>query len=283
MSLRFVVLAHDRPQALAELVEALHRTHPSAKVAVFNGGSDPSLTEGLDVEVLEESRPLRHGHLTAFHDAALQTARTTDWLVTLDSDVLPVRSGLLEHLISLDTDYAGAHLGEVLPGTAWRPGRRFLPEWPRWQPVVGLAHPWRCFNPVQAFSRRFVEAYLAWPHRSAVMGLAAASRVAALEEIVWPTVAASLGLRLHDLGGGDALRLRPPSPYELRGHLADRAVYVVHKVRTAPDALERRLVLAHLRGEPVDWDAAEHAAAREQRTPRQLAKRLRAAAAAHRP
>lgn len=248
----FAVLAHDRPAALAELVDALHLTAPGSEIVIFNGGRDPSLTDGFDL--CPGSRPLRHGHLAAFHDAALEwfAGRPGDWLVTLDSDVLPTRSGLDEHLATLGADYAAGHLSPVQPGTPWRPGRRFLRTWPLWQPVLGIEHPWRCFNPVQVFSRRYVDAYLAWPSRPALLDLVAASPHEALEEIVWPSVAAALGLRLAGLGGDGALRLRPPTPDELCEHLTDPAVHLVHKVRTTPDAVERLLIGAHLRGEPVD-------------------------------
>ncbi len=257
----FAVLAHDQPAALADLVAALSLTSPGSPVVVFNGGPEGSLTDGL--ERCPGSRPLRHGYLAAFHDAALTWfgQQAGDWLVTLDSDVLPTRSGLAEHLASLGADYAAGHLSLVQPGTPWRPGRRFLRDWARWQPLLSIEHPWRCFNPVQAFSRAYAQAYLSWPGRQALLDLVAASPHEALEEIVWPSVGAALGLRLAGLGGDEALRLRPPTPAELAEHLTDPAVFVVHKVRTTPDAVERRQLLAHLRAEPFDVQAAQRSAA----------------------
>ena len=257
----FAVLAHEHPAALADLIAALSLTSPGSPVVVFNGGRDATLTDGFDR--CPGSRPLRHGHLAAFHDAALAwfDQQDGDWLVTLDSDVLPTRPGLDAHLAGLGADYAAGHLSLVQPGTPWRPGRRFLRDWSRWQPLLAIEHPWRCFNPVQAFSRRYALAYLDWPGRPALLDLVAASPHEALEEIVWPSVGAALGLRLAGLGGDEALRLRPPTPAELGEHLADPAVFVVHKVRTTPDASERQLIGAHLRGEPLDLAAAQRAAA----------------------
>ena len=279
----FAVLAHEHPSSLRELVEALRTTHPGCVLAVFNGGTDARLTDGLDVVLLPQSRPLQHGRLAAFHDAALSSAPPGDWLVCLDSDVLPVRGGLAEHLDGLACDYAAGHLSLVQEGTPWRPGRQFLRTWPAWREVLPVPDPWRCFNPVQCFSRRYVDAYRAWPQRQELLRRVLASRVGAIEEITWPTVAAALGLRLASLGQDQALRLRPPTPYELRDHLADPSVLFLHKVRTTPDALERQLVLAHLRGEPLDWAGADTQSARERRTPRARASALRAAVGLRRP
>ncbi len=279
----FAVLAHQHPAALHELVDALRHTHPGCTVAVFNGGSDARLLHGLDVVPLPQSRPLRHGRLAAFHDAALSSAPAGDWLVCLDSDVLPLRAGLAEHLDGLACDYAAGHLSLVQDGTPWRPGREFLRTWSAWGSVLPVPDPWRCFNPVQCFSSRYVETYRAWPERADFLDRVLSSGVDAIEEIAWPTAGAALGLRLAGLGQDQAMRLRPPTPRELRDHLADPAVHFVHKVRTTPDALERQLLLAHLRSEAIDWERAEKQAARERRGPRARVDALRAAVALRRP
>ncbi len=266
MSLCFAVLAHtDRP-ALADLVANLRTAQPGCEVVVFNGGLDLELAAGLDVEVCPTSRPLRHGHLAPFHGHVLTwlADRDLDWIVTLDSDVLLVRAGLEAHLSALAADYVAPHLSPVRPGTPWRPGRRFLRSWADWQPLLPVEHPWRCFNPVQAFGRGYREVFAAWPGRSELLARVDQAPQEALEEIVWPTVAGALGLRIAPLGGDDALRLRPPTPYELRDHLADPAVFAVHKVRTSEPAVERALIRGHLAGESPDFDAAQ----REGRLPR---------------
>lgn len=257
MSLHFAVLAHAHPDLLAEQVSSLYAQHPGCTVVVFNGGTDPALTVGLDVEVCPTSRPLRHGHLTAFHASVMEWIGEREFthLVTLDSDALPVRSGLADRLAG--AAYAGAHLGQVRPGTAWRPGRRFLREWPTWRPLLGTERPWRCFNPVQAFGQEYVEAFLRLPTRAALLQRIEQSRREALEEVVWPTLAVAMGFPPTRLPGDDALRLRPPTPYELRDHLADPDVFFVHKVRTDRHAPERRLIREHLAGHAPDFDAAQ--------------------------
>lgn len=247
------VLAHrDRP-ALADLLDNIRATQPGAQVVVFNGGSDPRLADGLGVEVCPASRPLRHGHLAAFHGSVLGwlAERDPQWVVTLDSDVLLVRPLPLH-----GADYLGPHLGEVRPGTPWRPGRRVLRGWPGWQDLLPVEHPLRCFNPVQCFGAGYVRGLAAWPARAALLDRVERAREVALEEVVWPTLARALGLQVAELPGGRALRLRPPTEAELRADLADPAVSVVHKVRTCPGAVERAAVAAHLHTSGAGWPDA---------------------------
>ena len=252
----FAVLAHAHRDALADQVDNLRLLHPKARVVVFNGGADASLTSGLDVEVVPTSRLLRHGHLALFHALTLEwVGASADAVVTLDSDVLAVRSASVPELLG-EGDYAGAHLAQVLPGTPWRPGRRFLRSWPHWQPLLGVPHPHRCFNPVQVFGRRYVDAFRSWPGRGELMDRLATTRLEAVEEIVWPTLAATLGLRSVALPGGDALRLSRHAPRELQRLLQRPDVFFVHKVGMAHDDLDRRLLRAHLHGQAPDFSVA---------------------------
>jgi hypothetical protein len=172
-----------------------------------------------------------------------------DHLVTLDSDVVVVRPGLELGGV----DYAGPHLSEVRPGTPWRPGRRFLRAWPQWQPLFGIEHPLRCFNPVQVFSRRYVDGFMGYDGRPALLQQLSASRLEALEEIVWPSLAPVLGVTPSTLPGGEALRLSRHTPADLHRHLQSTDVFFVHKVGMAYDDTDRRLLREHARGEAPDF------------------------------
>jgi hypothetical protein len=252
----FAILAHAHPEALADQVANLRLVHPQSRVVVFNGGSDVELTAGLDVEVCPTSRPLRHGHLALFHALTMEwvAGSAFDHLVTLDSDVLAVRGGL-EGLLT-GVDYAAPHLSEVRPGTPWRPGRRFLRAWPEWQPLLGGEHPWRCFNPVQVFGRTYVESWVASPVRADLLERLAATRLEAVEEVVWPSLTERLGLSRVALPGDDALRLSRHSPAELGLHLQSPAVHFVHKVGMAVDDTDRRLIREHVQGRSPDFGVA---------------------------
>lgn len=254
-----MVLAHDRPATVRDQVANLRLTSPGCEVVVFNGGNDPHLVDGLDVEQCSASTPLRHRYLARFHGLALEWVggrdRGVSHLVTLDSDVLALRPGFAERLADCGADYLATGLAPLLPGTAWVPGRRFLRAWPHWQPLFGTEHPWGCFNPVQVFGRRYVDGFLAWPHRERLLQQVAGTRVEAAEEIVWPTLAHALDLRAERLPGGRAVQLRRHAPAELARHLGDADEFFVHRVGTGLDDPDRAQVRAHLRGEPHDAGA----------------------------
>ena len=253
----FAILAHAHPAALAEQVELLQLLHPGSRVVVFNGGSDRALTAGL--EVCPSSRPLRHGHLAPFHAATMEwlAEAPPDYLVTLDSDCLPLRPGLRQVLDGLAADgcgYVGAHLSQVLPDTPWRPGRRFHRAWSGpWQDVFDLPHPYRCFNPVQVFTAEYLRRFMEFPRRQALLDLIDATRLEAMEEIVWPTLAVTLGLSPRALPGGHALRLERHAPRELGALVTDPDVHFVHKVGMSSHDLDRQLVLDHVRGRQPDF------------------------------
>ena len=258
----FVVLAHAHPAALADQVQGLRLLAPGARVVVFNGGRDESLTNDLDVERCPRSRPLRHGFLGPFHAAVL------DWLgndpprhvVTLDSDALLVRSGLgalLDAAADEGCGYLGAHLAPFAGDTPWRPGRRFYPAWERtWQPVLGIPQPYRCFNPVQVFGAEYVRRLRLFPGREQLLQLIATTRRQAMEEIVWPSLAVAMDLAPRPLAGGRALQLGRHSPKALQQHLVDPEVFFVHKVGMAPDDYDRRLIREHIHGRTPDFTAA---------------------------
>ena len=254
-----MVLAHDRPGTLRDQVANLRLTSPGCEVVVFNGGTDPHLLDDLDVEQCSASTPLRHRHLARFHGLALEWVGGRDrgigHLVALDSDVLALRPGFAERLADRGADYLATGLSPVLQGTPWVPGRRFLRAWPHWQPMFGTEHPGGCFNPVQVFGRRYVDGFSAWPHREQLLLRLAATRVEALEEIVWPTLAHALDLRAERLPGGRAMQLRRHAPTELARHLEDTDEFFVHKVGAGLDDPDRKQVRAHLRGESHDAEA----------------------------
>ncbi|MBC7374657.1 MAG: hypothetical protein H7323_11775 [Frankiales bacterium] len=262
-SLVLAVLAHaDRP-CLQDQLANLRAFAPDARVVVFNGGTDRELTAGLDVATCPYSRPLTHHRVGSFHGLVMQWLVEQRWdadvLVTLDSDMLLLKPGLGDHaaatMAATGRGYLGAHFGEVLPDTAWRPGRRFHRKWAgQWQELFGLPHPYRAFNPGQAFSGAYVEAFAAWSRRPALMAAIERTRLDALDEIVWATLAVALGVGALDHPGGRALQLRRHSPQELGAYLADPDVFMVHRVGMDLDAADRRLLRAVAQGQQLNVD-----------------------------
>jgi hypothetical protein len=269
-----VILAHGQPAALADLVADLRLLAPGSGVAVFNGGRDTGLVDGVEADLVPSSRPLRHGFLALFHGLSMEWLSENDvefdHVVTLDSDAALVRPGLGDMLDRDSRGYLGAHLSEIRPGTPWPPGRRFLPSWPSWQPLFGLEHPLRCFNPVQVFSRTYVERFMSFPSRSRLMERIERTRLEAMEEIVWPSLAATLGCAPAALRGGSALRLSRHAPDEIAQHLQDPDVFFLHKVGLEENAIDRGLIRAHIRGGAPEFAAAPCDYPSGERTPRRL-------------
>lgn len=256
------VLAHDRRDCLKDLLDNLQSFAPQARVVLFNGGPDSGLTRGLSARTCPYSRPLSHHRVGAFHGLVMQWLAEEDLvgdrLVTLDSDVLLLKPGLDAFLDrTMTRGYMGAHLAEVLPDTPWRPGRRFHRKWSGpWQELFGLPHPWRVFNPGQVFARTYVEAFAAWPGRTRLMTALEQTRLDALDEIVWPTLAVTLGVGAQTNPGGDGLQLRRHSPREIARLVEHPDVLVLHKVGMDLDATDRRLVRELAAGRAVDFDGA---------------------------
>lgn len=258
------VLAHADPDCLADQVAGLRTFAPEARVVVFNGGGDAALTDGLDVATCPYSRPLTHHRVGAFHGLTMQWLLEQGWqddlLVTLDSDMLLLKPGLAYHLAGAleraGAAYLGAHFGEVLPDTPWRPGRRFHRKWSGvWQDLFGLPHPYRSFNPGQVFSGAYLEAFARWPRRLELMRAVDSTRLDALDEIVWATLAVALGTGAAEHPGGRALQLRRHSPQELGDYVSDPDVFLVHRVGMQVDAPERRLVRSLAAGVVPDFAA----------------------------
>jgi hypothetical protein len=256
----FAVLAHAHPECLADQVENLAAFAPGSQVVVFNGGRNPNLAADLPVLTCPYSKPLIHHWLGAFHGLVMQwlaeEALDFEFLVTLDSDMLLLKSGFPEHLRSVMTGsaYVGAHFAEVLPDTPWRPGRRFHRKWSgAWQQLFDLPHPYRAFNPGQVFGREYVDAFMAWPRRQDLMAAVEQTRLDALEEIVWPTLAASLDLRPMDAPGGRSLQLRRHAPTEIGDYVDDPSTFLLHRVGMTVDAPERVILRRLAAGENVEF------------------------------
>lgn len=253
------ILAHNARACLEDQIANLRACAPGAHVVVFNGGTDPRLTHGLDIDVCPYSRPLAHHRVGAFHGLVMtwlvEQDADRELLVTLDSDMLLLKPGLERHLVDAlaDRGYMGAHFGEVLPTTPWRPGRRFHRKWAgAWQELFGLPHPFRAFNPGQVFARQYVRGFAEWSKRSRLMQAVESTRLDALDEIVWPTLAMTLGVGAVPHPSGRALQLRRHSPREIVDYAADPDVFLLHRVGMQPEAPDRRLVRQLAAGATVD-------------------------------
>jgi hypothetical protein len=265
--MRVAVLAHAYRDALEDLLDSLHTYVPEAEVVVFNGGTDPQLTTGLDVPVCPYSRPLRIGNLVPFHWAVMrwleETGTDYDFLVTVDWDVLFVRGGLAAHLERTMEASAFMGAGYLVAGPwfpEWDCARRINFGWGRWwRPLFGTDFPSWAFNPGLVFRREYVQKALRFEALPRIMARAARSRIYGIEEWIYATLAVSLGCNPIRNPGSSALQNRLLTVTEIRDALDDPAVHVLHKLGGG-GAPERELLRQVRRGRSVDWVPAGGAA-----------------------
>jgi hypothetical protein len=249
LTIVFAVAAHSEPEALVGQAENLATACPHSQLLVFDGASDPAWRSDVDLPFASRSRPLRHGYLSDFHYLVMQDALHRypgfDCLVTLDSDILVIKSGLEAQLGELMKDFAyvGARLHPVAGRTEWSTARRFMYHWSRyWQPLLQVPTPWGAFNPGQVFRRDVVERIVADQSVPRLLDAARKARTTALEEIIYPSLVVGRGFAGTSHPGAHALTLRRYSDEELAWFSADPSVFLVHKVGAEPNAPDRQRV-----------------------------------------
>jgi hypothetical protein len=254
------ILAHNKPECLSDLLENLRALCPEADVVLFNGGRQPLLPDGLSADdVCPYSEPLSWARNYFFQISTMrwlyQRGRRAEFLVTLDSDMLLIKPGLLEFLqrTMSGSAYMAVSFEEIPERTPWIVGRRFHYLWrPVWQPIFGIRLPFGCFNPGQVFRWEYVERLMRFPRYAELLARMRRSSVPQLEEVIYPTLAVTLGCAPRAYPGsgplthpGPAIRdLRRHSPDEIRAYLHDPNVYLIHPVHMALDAPDRSFVRA---------------------------------------
>jgi hypothetical protein len=275
------VLAHHQPDALARLVANLRAFTSDAQVVLFNGGSDPTLGRGLDVEVCPYSRPLDYGRLARFHFETLRWLAEQrvdyEFVVTVEPDMALLGPGLEDAVSGRLRKHGSGYLAAGLWERTWSalPIGMTRRKWHDiWQPLLGGERPWGCLNPGQVFGRGYADRLLALPLLGELLDRMDRTRIHAMEEVVWPTLAASLGLAPNwpPYGRTIALHRHPPQTY--RRLLAEPGPHLVHKVGTAPDDPDRQIVSAVVAGRTPEFDLPAGYAARR-RPLRAVAHRVR--------
>ena len=240
-SVWIAVLAHAHREALEDLLESVRCFVPEAEMVVFNGGTDSGLTAGLDVATCPYSRPLRLGNLVPFHVGVMrwleEAGHDYDFLVTVDWDVLFVRSGLAPHLeqTMASSAFMGAGYLVVPPiYPEWDCARWINYGWQRWwRPLFGTELPSWAFNPGLVFRREYAQKALRFEGLPRILERAARSRIYGIEEWVYASLAVTLGCEPIRNPGSAALQNRPLTVPEIEAGLADPNVFVMHKIGPA--------------------------------------------------
>jgi hypothetical protein len=258
-----VILAHEKREALEELVDNVRFFLPEADVVVFNGGMDHALTERLGVDTCPYSCPIRRGNLIGFYAGVLQWANERrarpDFHVVLDSDQLFIRTGFREFLEQAmsESEFMAAGYLETPPThyAHWNEVRRINYSWKwRWQSLYGVPHPSWGFNPGTVFRREYVERVSRFANTPRILKLAHRSRVYGIEEFVFSTLARRLGSNPIRHPGSLGLVSGYPSREIFERCFEDPDVFMIHKVGMEMDSPDRQIVRAVRHGRQPDFD-----------------------------
>jgi hypothetical protein len=232
----FAILAHDNAACLAQQMEILKAFTPGSQFIVFDASSDGQITREIGIKSCQGSRPLKYGRLAPFHLAAMRAAATLGdygFLITLDSDMLLIKSGLTSYLrrVMKDSEYMASHFQEVRWWLRSDSHRRFLYSWRQhWQSLLGTSRPYRVFNCFQVFRRELVTRILALKGIDEIVEATESEHTShvALEEIIYPTLAVRLCARPIPYPGSFAISTDPVLVSDLVALRDDPRVVFVH-------------------------------------------------------
>jgi predicted O-methyltransferase YrrM len=248
----YACLVHERQDCVLDLVRNLRCLDPDSPILLYNGGRDPRLIAGCNLEpygaiVHPRPQPVPWGRLHPFALDCMRFAldhypfRT---LTIVDSDQLAVRPGYSAHLAAFMCDRSGVGmLGNSctiqLPGTPippaqtahqeidlWRPFLRRFPRgedkfvhWSFWPSTVFTAEAARGLTQLFATDRM-------------LQGILSRTKIWASEEILLPTLAALLGYEvLASPYSYDYVQFRKPYTLEqLKDAQARSDVFWLHPV-----------------------------------------------------
>lgn len=204
-----VILDHRNDIYLQDLIDGVRAFCPGADVAWYNSGGSVVAPDsaGASVLVLPSSRSLRYAKVTPFFLDMFEWAagQPHDYFVNAESDMAFVQPGFEPFVADAmrNADYLAPGYARETPRTSrWRPYRSLRRELPELLGLLAMNHTNRCFSPGQVFSARFIERVVASPRygelRDFVTRNQEPNRSFSLQEVLMPTLAEALGLRVRD-------------------------------------------------------------------------------------
>lgn len=247
-----VIVAHDDPDSLADLVRNARHFCPSAELYLYNSGDDPSLGADLGVGMVPSPRRLHYAKVTAFFFDMFEWLAgdnvAFDYAVNLETDMLFIRKGY-ERFISKHMaghDYMAPRFARFTSKKSrWRPIRSLRPELPQWYKAFGFDHTHEGFSPAQVFSRRYVERLLGHPQYPEIRRLHGENKSFTLQEVLFPTLTDLLKVKGQSYPAGlePTIRYRPyHSVQGVKRALAMPDSYLVHPVRREMDNPARAFI-----------------------------------------
>lgn len=207
----FALLAHKNQRALLQQIKNIRKYNgPDVKIVMYNGSSDPDFgkqaCKKANVMYCPYSSPLKWGKTARFHYDVMRWLEekkvSYDYLVILDYDVLFVNHGFKDLLKKEMKGYdciMKVIRHETDPKTSvWIPGKTMWKDWRRWKPFFGGSGFYGTFNPMQVYRHRIIKRMLHRIDRPKLHWLLRTSRVFALDEMIYITLAKRCGAKCKE-------------------------------------------------------------------------------------
>ena len=240
-----IIVAHDDPDSLSEMVRNVRYFCPAAKLYLYNSGDNPSLGSGLEIEMVPAPRRLYYAKVTPFFFDMFEWLTNEhiafDYAINLETDMLFIRKGFEAFIsdVMKDCDYMAPRFARFTSKKSrWRPIRSLRPELPEWYKVFGFDYTHEGFSPAQVFSRVYIEKLLNHPGYPEIRRLLKENKSYTLQEVLFPTLVDVLGVngQSYPVGMEPIIRYRP---YQAVGGvkraLALPNAFFVHPVRRELD------------------------------------------------
>ncbi|MFY0543706.1 hypothetical protein [Brevibacillus sp. H7] len=250
----FAILAHQNEKILANQIANIKKCNPNCIVVLYNGGRNKHFGKTLGIPICPYSRPLRYGRLGRFFYDIMRWLEARgihyDYLVNLDSDLMFVKPGYEQFLDQVMNGYdcMGFRLKAYrtpLASRHWLPGRSMWKEWKSWKPFFRSSYFYGTLNAMQVYRQGIVRKMLRNLNRIRLERLLKSTKVFALEEILYVTLAARRKgrMRTYPHRSRRYVRLsRPLTLPEARRAKKDPYVYFAHPIRRTLHDPARRLI-----------------------------------------
>jgi len=211
----FACLVHERPECVLDLVRNLRCLDPESAILLYNGGADPNLLADFACDhygaiCVPGAAPVKWGRLHEFALAAMRFALAElsfQTLTIVDSDQLALRPGYSAYLSNYLASRNRVGMLVNSPGrqtarTEAGPARAALRELDLWRPFLKRfpggesQFPHWSFWPATVFTAEAARELAALFTDTQFQQILIRSRIWASEEVLFPTLAALLGLEI---------------------------------------------------------------------------------------
>jgi glycosyltransferase involved in cell wall biosynthesis len=237
----FAVLAHEREEILQNQIENLKYYNPNCQIVLYNGGKNKEFAKNLNIPICPKSQPLQKGKLGRFFMDIMcwltEEKFKYDYLVNLDSDVMYVKSGFENYLTRYMNGYdcMGINMGaQHSPDDTphWYPGQTMWKEWDKWKKLFKEDYFCGSLNSMQVYRYEIVQKMVKNMDKERLEKLINETEVFALEEILYPTLAAYCGAnyRSYPASCADYVRWTPLTVEDIKAASYQSDIFFVHPI-----------------------------------------------------